>query len=232
MKHIFTAALIAALVSTICVLVIQSKQESDVLVSKIEQLDKVAGNHADTISTIYSEITRIRDQFDNKDGAPLLAISDNALLESEDFSKRIEALESAVNQLKSSNAAERRRAIEGITEIFSHSKQQYTETGSNPHDALAEEEFQNDAGLLLDNYSESIAETLHTMPGIEIHTMDCRDTICKITYSGGQPSEFGDDAYEELEIVDKLAQSIEGHNVEVRYASDSLGNEVIYVQLK
>ena len=57
-------------------------------------------------------------------------------------------------------------------------------------------------------------------------------TVCKISNLQSQSSYPVEVAKEGVEVVDKLVLSIDGYQVELRYASDPIGNKIMYVQLK
>ena len=97
---------------------------------------------------------------------------------------------------------------------------------------LYEEKYDVDMGVPLGNFPESIRDVFHSSEDIELAELDCKETICKITYSKSNASTNDRDANRDLELADKLAIEASGYQVDVMYAKDSYGNDIMYVQLR
>lgn len=232
MKQVITAAFTAGSVSLALVLFLSPAQEIGGLDFKVEQLAKVSETNTENISQLLAETSRFRDSSKYKEHLASPSIRSKDSVDSAKFAERISALEIELGELQSSSSTKPVESEKVFREVYSQARQQYFESGSNPHDGLAESEFEKDAGLALGNYSRSIEETLHSIPDIEVSALECKNTICKATYSHIQ-SVYPDDSVDDgFDVVDKLAQSIEGYSVEVRYTTDPFGNRVMYLQLK
>jgi len=232
MKQLFISASTAALVSTTLFLIQSGVWEDNAVDSRIEFLASVTAANTQSLSQLVTEISRLRDRWKLTSERSQTFIVGEETIDLKVLVERIEGLEATFEEIRSSHPAQKNEPEMGITDIYSKARRQYFESGHNPHDTLAEDEFQKDSGRTLGNHADSIEETLHAIPGIEVSEINCKSSICKVTYSQSESSDYDQEYGEPVEVVDVLAQRIDGQTVEVRYADDPLGNKIMYVQLK
>ena len=151
-----------------------------------------------------------------------------------DLSARIAALEGSLKEISLSSPRKGGEDSDIIQKqlVDSLLKPSDVSAVNQVQSALAEIEFDNDSGIPLEGFSDSIDETFHSVEGLDVTGMDCRDTICKVTYLKSESTESEEDYYPQDELLDKLAQSAGGRQVEVRYDKDTSGKEVMYIQLR
>ncbi|MEM9255901.1 MAG: hypothetical protein AAGA91_10650 [Pseudomonadota bacterium] len=113
--------------------------------------------------------------------------------------------------------------------------EQFTSDTQYQPNGLAESAFSADSGTPLDQQSQAIiAETFHSAEWADLHSMDCRTSICKITYSQSTAAPIDgvtdDDA--ELELIKRIGSDLGEDNLDIRFARDEQGNDVMYVQIR
>ena len=237
MRHIVTSAITATLVSLVCVLALQVTYEPQgtgpTAGSRIEEVAEGVERNLDSIIMLRSELFEIRNElsqhftlFGRETGTDLSASPENELI------ARIELLEASIKNLSPTEMLSSSPNRDVIREQYIDSLRESNEIAASSQINLLESNFENDSGIPLGNYSELIGDTLHALDSIVIKGIDCRNTACKVTYSKTNSLESQEVSEERFELVDQLAQSAGGHDVDVRYAKDHFGNEVMYIQLR
>ena len=94
----------------------------------------------------------------------------------------------------------------------------------------AEELFAADAGAPLDKEAQdTIGEVFRASDNVNVQDIYCKNSICKITYSKSQSGmDAGDDS--DFALIDQLTDGLGGTGLDIRYAKDEHGNDVMYVQ--
>lgn len=126
-----------------------------------------------------------------------------------------------------------RPASDSLSSYLSPARQESAEETKAQYFAQAESDFESDSGdTPIGEYSDSLSETLQAVNGVDVRAMDCRNSICRVTYSKSEslsPEELADI---DAELIDKMAFGVEGHNVDLTHASDEYGNKIVYIQLR
>jgi len=222
-------------VTLLCVFGIQftlNRSEFQELTSTIDDLTAKVNANLDTIAALSLELRHHQDTsiekntFKAENTYPNVNISEN-----EKLIERLESVEDALAKLsitKSMTSENRKAAFElHIKErVLTNDileAQAYTNT---------ENYFENHSGRPIGEYSDSIADAIHSVDGIDLQSVECKKSICKITYNNSSSivSQEGDDLNSYL--ADKLMFGLEGQAVELRYANDELGNQIIYAEVK
>ena len=235
MRLILVTAITASFVTLLFVYTARFLSEGSehyVRPSEIQNLEAKVSASLDSIAALHRGLRDIRQQLNLrngvKDSSSISAIEDS---ESMDISERLETLEDALAALSIPQSISReqrkdafeQRIEERVTPSVVSSTLLYND---------AENYFERDSGKPLGDYSDSISDALHAVEGIDLKGLDCRDTICKITYSNSEFATSAEHHNVGSELEDKLMFGTEGRAVELRYANDSMGNNVIYAQVK
>lgn len=146
------------------------------------------------------------------------------------FDERIAQIELTLDKL-SSKAQESHTGSHATTpERMSDRMDQTSEVITDQKRAYMEAQFDNDSGLPLGDFSHSIEDVMHQVDGIQAQGIDCRNTICKVTYAPAGPALSGSDDVD-WQIMEQLLERSGGRQVDIKYVSDALGNNAMYIQL-
>lgn len=220
----------AALVSIACVFALNfagHDSEHTPNNSMNESLASSIHSNLESIADLRSEVRVIQSQMSTSYPPPDTGISGQERLHPNDLEARIEMLEEAIEKISLTGSTSPKEQNGTIRKFIASST-------DNPVEAAKsyQTEFENDSGIALGDYSDSIGEVFHAFEGIEVRGMECGNTICKVTYSENKDPETQQESSDGLELVDKLAQNAGGREVDVQYTKDSLGNNVMYIQLR
>ena len=230
------AAVIASLVSVGAVLGLQTVQETrrPALDSGSAEMAPLIRANVESIANLKSELIELRKQLASTEGATSGGVVLDGDAETAGLAKRLDKMEHTLAELSapgplagSKTGAELENKLTQVTQLAAGGS-----SFSYDQSARAEIDFEKDSGVPLGDLEETIGDALYTAEGIDISGMDCRDTICKVTYSKSgslRAQGAGDGGYE---IVDQLAQATNGREVEVRYGSDPAGKKVMYIQVR
>jgi len=95
--------------------------------------------------------------------------------------------------------------------------------------------FEVDEGKPLGGYSDAIYDSFHELADVvELHDFQCKQSICKITYSGGdtQYDRFAESEDPGALLIDNLSDKLGGSGLDIRFAREADGNQIMYVQLR
>lgn len=146
------------------------------------------------------------------------------------FDKRIVQIELALDKLSSDAAVSRLKNNHVVPERMSERMDQHREVLTEQRRELVEAQFERDSGLPLGDFSDSIEDVIHQIDGIQAQGIDCRNTICKVTYAAGNElTTESEDA--DWQLMEQLLERSGGRQVDIRYANDSFGNNTMYIQL-
>ena len=235
MKVIITTALVASFLTLLCVFVIQFPRDDSLSyppTPAINDLTAQVQSNLDSITALSSELRHIRDllevsnrlSFENS----ALTVNDS---DNKDLVKRLEAIEVNLAELsksKSLTSEERKKAFD----LQMKERSIPTEVLATQVYQNTESHFERDSGKPLGDYSNSIEDAIHSVDGIDVKGVDCGETICKITYSKSESLTSLEEGDVDSDLADKLMFGAEGRVVELKYADDSMGNRVIYAELK
>ena len=101
--------------------------------------------------------------------------------------------------------------------------------------SIGEEAFEADAGEPLGDTIDNISDVLHSSDDlVEIRDLDCRQSVCKITYTAsiGDPSSMGRNSEGDNVLIDRLTDGAPGADFDISHARDDQGNSVMYSQLR
>lgn len=233
MKPLSVAAFAACLATVACLLAFKAGRESgenSALENNVQKLAVAVQTNSETISLLRLELGKISNHLSVTGGqAAAEELSD---VEPDDVAERLRAVEDALAVISQRSAPAIKDATDSSVPPINRLSQESIERSSARRYELAEEKFESGSGIPLGGYVSAIDDTLHTLGNIEVQEMDCRDTICKITYTQTETSGSRQGADEDLELVDKLAQAAEGREVEITYATDPAGDELMYIQVR
>ena len=236
MKQVAISAITASLVSAACLFVFQTSRDAAAISggdSTAHVRDRKIGINSESISALRLEVDAIRRQLEQNAGpdSTITATTDPGY-DSSGMMVRIEYLEDAVTELTEPGRIETRALRVGFAEPINKISASDAE-GSRVHlYAMAETSFEEDRGIPLGDYEDAIGDALHRAGDIAVHSMVCKETACKLTYSRTELPASTRVSDGDPELVDKLAKGAEGHAVEISYASDPSGNDVMYVRLR
>ena len=234
MKNFLISTATASLICSIFMLVFIFFGEGHAKVSSATNSSvptaEISVNSA-SIAELRSELSEIRNQLGNLSAREEYVAADNAL---DELTLRIGAIEKAVEStsLSKPDSSSSREGSGILKKRVIQNSFESAETSSNENAAVAESIFETDSGTTLGSYAESIGDTFHSFEDIEVHGIECRSTICKVTYSKTDSLESHEESDDNFELVDKLALASDGREVEVRYARAPSGDELMYIQLR
>tara|TARA_R110001599_G_scaffold353795_2_gene597937 strand:- start:80932 stop:81612 length:681 start_codon:yes stop_codon:yes gene_type:complete len=186
------------------------------------------------IRNLHSEVRDIRAQlrqFANSSN-PVNTVFAKADSGSEELLQRIASLEDSINELSLRRSPNQKNGDnDNYHTLLSQSDQQSGEMSALNRNALAETAFNSDSGVPLGEYAESVEKGVHETASVEIQDLECRTSICKVTFSVSDSStaELADGR---SEVVDQLISRADGREVDIQHANDVYGNKVMYVQLR
>lgn len=200
--------------------------------SVIGDLADKADSNLVSIIALRSELRDLRDLSNSKNppitGEPIIASSDSGI---KDLMERLEIVEEALTKLSPSMPLSTEQRI-ATFDMQMKARAIPTEVSVIEQYQNSESYFESDAGKPLGDYENAIDDSLHSVEGIDVKGVDCRDTICKITYSKSESVTSQEQGDVDSNLADKLMFGVEGRVVELRYANDTMGNNVIYAELK
>ena len=152
-----------------------------------------------------------------------------------DVSQRLDALEQSITDISRRSdvvdKSERARVREEMAERYRNPQpiQQalYTEN------TAALDIFERDSGVPLDTHAEqAIAEVFHASDYVNMQQIYCKKSLCKVTYSRTDSDPQGAVSADERDfaLLDQLGDELGWDDLDVRYARDEQGNDVMYVQ--
>jgi len=235
MKFDIGAALTAAVVAAACVVLVQFALEGPEHGSPDARLDTLTtevGDHTRALSALRTELLDIRRQLSAADRA--VTASDGATNEvsaTADISARLAALEHSLARLSAEQTASVDQRREDFARRIADRSASPAAMTATAGYAAAEEAFNLDSGKPLAQYTDAIEQTLHGVDSIELQGLECRESICKITYRPSAsltPQERSD---AESALADELMFGINGQSVELTYATDAHGQNLVYVKV-
>lgn len=182
------------------------------------------------ISAMRSELNELQEQLAVNDRANREAVYLPAPKKMDDLLDRIEAAEDSIEQLYSLNSAPIDVGKSALLDMLAMESNETAEDLAYSQYTLAESNFDNDTGVPLGDYVESIDDALYSIGDLDVKEMNCRTSICKVVYSEGQDSVDDDDSIE-WQLMEKLLNDGGSGAVDIRYANDPSGNKVMYIQL-
>jgi hypothetical protein len=230
------SAVTACLVSLACLFAFQAAQDSAAIPGR-DGADHMGGCEIDarteSLVELRVQLAEIRREIALNAGIGGDTAPEDRQLSGRSMLTRIEGLEDAVAELTTTRGIEGRASVEDFVPApIVNVSPGDTELSYARLYATAESSFEADQGIPLGDYEDAIGDALHRAGAIEVHSTDCRTTICKVTYSKTEGPEPPDWPGGEQELVDTLARDAQGQDVEIRYASDPSGNDVMYIQLR
>lgn len=201
--------------------------------SEAEKLSVGVEGNTEAITSLRLEILAIRDLMNLKEVSLKSVATATMYDEPDDLTERIQALEDVVEALSSSKYGSINKASDSPQGRIIHRLSELTESSALQQNPVAESAFENDSGVVpLNDYTDSLEGALHAVDSIDVKGMDCRDTICKITYSNSESLTAEEENDSEIELMEKLIDGVQGRDLDIRYAKDGQGNHVMYVQLQ
>lgn len=230
MKHIVIPIITAALVSFVYHFVWQLRPIASNHISSDPRAGKLAAAiqlNMESINLLRSEMAELQKMV-SRDFE--LAKRENYATEkmkADELIDRLEDVENFIEELSVAGSAP-------VEKQYDKTKGLLNGSSSSSIDLAAyyQNEFENDSGVPLDDFSDSIEETLHSFEGIKVNGVECGNSVCKINYSKMESVGLNEVPDSEYELEEKLSLSAEGREVEVRYATDSYGSDVMYIQLR
>jgi len=98
----------------------------------------------------------------------------------------------------------------------------------------ADEVYEADAGFPLhENSPEVISEVFHGSDVVALSDLHCKQSVCKVTYSKTTEGLEASGSSDEIDfaLIDQLSDRLGVENLDVRFARDEGGSEVMYIQL-
>lgn len=146
----------------------------------------------------------------------------------------LDRLSNAERALESLTSSEGNIPIEDThrNQAFAEKVASFEVTSRPSTESNADEQFITHQGKSIHEFVPILDDALHKLETLSVEGMDCRDTICKVTYTK-IPSESGEvSEYDAVDPVDALSMGMVGQTVEVRYALDQDGRDIMLISLR
>ena len=230
MKHIVISVVAATLVSLVFNFGLSVNPVADDLKSPVPAAEKLAAEiraNRDAITLLRSELVEIRNIASQDQALAQREPSAIGAVKADELIDRLEAIEDSITRLSAGDSLPARKQFSHLEKLLSTDSVSSVELAAH-----YQSDFEDDSGIPLDNFSDSINETLHSIKGMNVNGVECGNTVCKVVYTRVESAGINELSESEYELEDMLAQSAEGREVEVRYAKNPYGGEVMYIQLR
>lgn len=233
MKNLFATVIAAAVVSAVCNIGLDLARERNVADLSPYEVDKLTagiGTNSASIASLRSDLRELRDRSARDQGPATGDLRVSPELAINELVDRMDALEESVQKLSADGSAGSlsvKDGSDGLARFLAANSQSSAETA-----AVFESDFESDSGKPLGDFSDSIDEALHSIEGFQVKGVECRNTICRVAYSRPESSGSQGAVDPENELVDRLALSAPGREVEVRYDKDTFGGDIMYIRLR
>lgn len=187
----------------------------------------------ESVSKLKLDIEQLRDQIARVNDILINTPGTKDQSAAGDQVARIQALEAAVEGILHDGQGARRKPGRSSSSRILATGRQSGEIQELERIALAEQEFESDTGLQLGDFDDSVEEAIYQVDGIELKGMDCRNSICKVSYRSREPTSADLEGVDpEWELMEQLLARSNGKRVDIRHTTDVLGNKTMYIQLK
>mgnify|MGYP003625967284 CR=1 FL=1 len=225
-------ASIVAVVATLGLQFIFDTSRSGIAESELQQLNKTVLANRDSMSLLRSDLQELRQllHVQTAGATPPRRPSADPSVDVA-LTDRLDAIEQRLSQVLTAqhmSPAQRKESLKSQL----RDRVSSPDASANAAYLAAESHFESDSGKPLGDYPDRIKDSLHLVDGIDLKGVDCLDTICRITYATSSSLTESEQQTATTAIEDSLLFGAEGRVVELRYASDSSGNRVIYAQIK
>lgn len=233
MKHLVLPVIAASFVSIAFNLGLQltrDKDPPDFSAHKVNELTAAVDINVSSIASLRSELGEVRDHLTGICGQMTGQAHAIAEAEINNLLKRVESIEDSVDTLSDARpggSLPGKNGGDGLATFLAKNSPSAAE-----NTAVFESDFEADSGEPLGNFSDSIDEALHSIEGIEVTGVDCRTSVCKVSYSKPERTDSQEEFDSEDELVNRLAVSAPGRGVEVRYDKDAYGEDIMYIMLR
>lgn len=237
MKQAAITGIITALVSILCFFGLASFKEKSELSNTIidpPDLALALKKNRESINSLSLKIVNIQQQLTQDGNRIKTSIYRDGDVEYENLSDRVDEIEATVAKILVSGNEPVEKDSSVIEKQFSERSRRANEIsqGGQMQNVIAERDFEIDSGKPLGDFSNSIGEALHSVEGLDVSGMVCRDTICKVSYFQEELLDSQENTDISSDLVDKLSEAAIGSAVEVSYANDSSGRRTMYIQLR
>lgn len=202
--------------------------------SERKELEAVVGEIRDQILSLQNQLVdltiQLQQRSTNRSAPTNLSEKGGGVLE------RLSALENAIELMRDGPRALGNSESGSIRDgMLKNPGPQPMEQSSYRQNVGAEEIFEADSGRRLDERAQdTISEIFHASDSVKMQGIYCKESVCKITYSNASNSQLsvgvGDEA--EIVLIEQLSDEMGGADLDIRYARDDQGKEVMYVQFQ
>lgn len=181
------------------------------------------------ITSLESEIGELRNSVDSFRRSYALGNTSKDREGLDKLHQRISKLESHLEHM--SNVQYSKKQIGSGKPTATRDRiEQATEVTTEQRREAAEAQFYRDDGLPLGEFSQSIEYVIHELSEIQAQGIDCRNTICKVTYATVDERSSDSEDWE-WELMENLLEHSAGKLVDIRYVKNSFGADTMYIQL-
>lgn len=230
MKHIVVAVAATLMVCVAGLQFFNEKTTSTLPLLPSNDMEKMIRGNKAILTAVQAEIRDIRSQL-AKEGE-LLQPQELVDTSEEygDIINRLATVEEAVEELVSVGVAREAYRGESKHKILADNLGTGVDIDMSLPTSFDESDFDADEGVPLGDVPEVLDGAIHELSGMEVHNMECKNTFCKVTYSALNSPENESGNSIESNLMDKLVANTEGQTLDIRYAKDSYGNKVMYIQ--
>lgn len=225
MRNLLVSALVSSIVALSIVMAFHFSYNDGMRDnSTIPMVESATANSASEsqFTSLKNEIELIRNRMNRYEAAS--GDQESLIM----FDKRIAQIELALDELPSNASRGGAKNGQIAPQRMSERMDQTREVIADQARQQVEAQFESDSGLPLGDFGSSIEDAIQQVDGIQAQGIDCRNTICKVSYASGDVSGSED---LDWQIMEQLLERSGGRQVDVRYANDSFGNSNMYIQL-
>ncbi|MEM1154113.1 MAG: hypothetical protein AAGI44_08220 [Pseudomonadota bacterium] len=106
-----------------------------------------------------------------------------------------------------------------------------TQTPEEDTYLIFERQFEDDLGTSMGAKQEILGDVLHSRNDLNVSAIDCRSSMCRITYENSTSNDPRFPMNSNSELVDELVAVMGGEGVELSFAKSPSGEQLIFMRL-
>jgi hypothetical protein len=149
---------------------------------------------------------------------------------------RISALENSTDTLNGRVNDDAALQIAGTGGSFDNRIREELESRSiYMPNTFGETVFENDEGKPLGDNADTVSDVFYDIgDSIQLSSLDCKESVCKVSYSHVRDENNETASYDDpnSDIVDRLVEGFGGADLDISYARNADGDDVMYIQVQ
>ncbi|MEM9151504.1 MAG: hypothetical protein AAGB19_13765 [Cyanobacteria bacterium P01_F01_bin.3] len=150
----------------------------------------------------------------------------------ETMTQGLERLQLQIDQLDSQLGSESvETTTSSDTEPLDRFDEMITQTPEVDTYLIFEQQFEDDLGSSMGAKQEILGDILHGRNDLNISAIDCRSSMCRITYEGSTLTYPMSPESSNSELVDQLVAVMGGQGVELSFTQSPSGEQLMFMRL-